>query len=285
MLMEYDKDQEKVNDCPSMSPDRAEKIGESTLKMMKERNREQAIESGRFWARELKTTERQFANQLKRSEDRSEAYIRESEFSAWEKDARDNWDHMKNAELDAGLSEHERAKMEASAILYLNPDECVRTIEAQSGNFYFSRMRKLLDAIEAAGELGKNDLESAKEFPDAVAEHLRFKFTPRDELRDEFDTGNPTTTWRRVDEARNRAHNNSIRQLNALNELAEKYGTPRLTFRNFRTKGYLENLPMEEDRIAENDRATVEAYYTFAFRNEVTRLIAKQRRASEYGLY
>ena len=104
-------------------------------------------------------------------------------------------------------------------------------------------------------------------------------------LRDEFETGNPTLTWQRVDEARNRAHNRSIEQLNAINGLAEKYGTPRLTFRNFRTKGYLEKLPRAEDAIAENDRACLEAYYTVAFKSEAARLKARFEKNYSYGLY
>ena len=260
----------------------AQEIGEATLAAAQRSLLKQAVETGEHFAKDLKMTQLQFAEQLKRSKERGELHIQEKEFLVWEKEASDDWQKVQSAEADAELGAHERAEIEAGAIAYPNHD-CDNTIEAQSGNFYFARIRELITAIEKTGD--EKDLEVAKSFPDTAAEHLRFKFTPRDMLRDEFDTGDPSSTWKRVDEARNRAHNRSIQQLNAINDLAEKYGTTRLTFRNFRVKGYLENLPPAEDAIAENDRACLESYYTIAFKSEVARLTAKRRREASYGLY
>lgn len=281
--MEKEKTLEEGQGEVQIPREEAGEVGAAVLKAARERQVERDKSGAEHWAGEVRTVEKQFAEQLVRVEERGETQITEEEFLVWERDAAEAWKRMREAEADAGLDPHERAVVERGAIAYANPHENDKSIEGQSGIFYFARVRKLMDAIKAAEN--EADLATVKKFPDAVAEHLRFKYTPRDELGEEYDTGNPTSTWQRVDEARNRAHNNSIQQLNKLNELAEKYGTPRLTFRNFRTKGYLQDLPDEEDKIAENDRACVEAYYTLAFRSEVARLVARQKRGVAYGLY
>ena len=279
--MEHEKTGDEIIE-ENIPREDAQEIGEATLAAARKSLLAQAMETGKHFAKDLRTTQLQFAEQLKRSQESGELHIQEKEFTVWEKEASDDWQKIQSAETDAELGAHERAEIEAESIAYPN-HECDNTIEAQSGNFYFARIRELITAIEEVGD--EKDLALAKGFPDTAAEHLRFKFTPRETLRDEFDTGDPSSTWKRVDEARNRAHNRSIQQLNAINGLAEKYGTTRLTFRNFRTKGYLEDLPPAEDAIAENDRACLEAYYTIAFKSEVARLNAKRQREISYGLY
>ena len=266
-----------------LSREEAQEVGEATLRAVRQEMIERAPEEARHFAKDLKNVELQFAEQIKRAEERGEDYVSEKEFLVWEEEARGDYERMRDAETRGELDSHARAEIEVGAVPYPDPNKNSATVEAQAGNFYFKRFRELREVIEAAGD--EEDLRVAKGFPDAVAEHLRFKFTLREELRDEFDTGNPTSTWQRVDEARNRAHNNSIQALNKLNNLAEKYGTTRLTFRNFRVKGYLEDLPPAEDRIAESDRACVEGYYERAFKSEVARLKAKQSRSFDYGLY
>ena len=68
---------------------------------------------------------------------------------------------------------------------------------------------------------------------------------------------------------RREAHNNLIRHLNYMNDLARKYGVRPFTFRNFETNdfAYSEKLDVggHTNARADYDRSIVEAYCRIAF--------------------
>ncbi len=202
----------------------------------------------------------------------------EKEFERWEDALADDLNYAEAQLTKNSPSLEDIAEAEQKMIFSTNDQELSKTIEAQAGKFYRSRMQSLREAIQQfGGEDMDADLNSASDFYPAVMEHLDFKYmTPEDIHEYGFD---------RYENNRTRAHNGAIRQLNKINDLAKKYHVRPFTVRNFWTSD-LRRKEAQTPAVAKvmrYDRDLVEEYYAIAFSSESERRRKVQEQQSRFG--
>lgn len=197
----------------------------------------------------------------------------QKEFEKWEDLA---GDELKLAERERDkqyLTIEERAECEQNMVA--TNGNVSKTIEAQAGNYYYERMDSLKQAIEKEGnENSEEELNYLKDFYPAVVKHLDFKYMTQDDIQ--------SYGYEEYDRKRTRTHNEVIKHLNGINDLARKYHVRPLTFRNFWSSD-LVGMDAQTPAISKmmsNDRHTVEEYYEIAFSSEVRRRKAKLERDS-----
>lgn len=215
---------------------------------------EEAKQDTIFWAREYFTTEAQFAKRTKTES------ISEKEFLKWEDDANYNYQKMIESEEKSNFSSrYERDRTEKIGLL--NPNE---SIEATAGDYYFERSRALNNAIKQSNSNTKEeDLEIVQSLFTFVAEYI-YASIDYETRRHNVDA---------YHQRRMGAHNELIKHLNRLNNLAEQYSVRRFTFRNFETNDsfrYIRALDTGgyTDSRSEYDRGTVASYCRRAFSDE-----------------
>lgn len=187
-----------------------------------------------------------------------------------EHDASFSWRQMRASTNDAireGVVSSDRYSI-ARAEGYGQGIDPTKTIEAASSMFYAERLRALEEAINA-------DTDSTSETKQANHHLLNRTWQVVEKyIESTFD-------WASSHEGQNirrSAHNGMIEQLNAMNDLAESYGTPRFTLRNFMKNDFEYSVARDRsgdlNHKAEYDRETVASY----FQNVFQRNIAEQRR-------
>ena len=198
----------------------------------------------------------------------------------------EKWEDALSDELEFAGDELEKTDntletmAESARAMILTTDEykTYKTIEAQAGNYYHERSAALKQAIESSGQPeSEKDLNSIREFYFAVIDHLDYRYEDPDRV---FSMG-----VKEFDKQRIMAHNNVIKHLNELNDLARKYHVRPFTLRNFcpsDARPKEKQTPTVADLMA-YDRYSVQSYYTIAFSSEVKRREAIQERNSRYG--
>ena len=198
----------------------------------------------------------------------------------------EKWEDALSDELEFAGDELEKTDntletmAESARAMILTTDEykTYKTIEAQAGNYYHERSAALKQAIESSGQPeSEKDLNSIREFYFAVIDHLDYRYEDPDRV---FSMG-----VKEFDKQRIMAHNNVIKHLNELNDLARKYHVRPFTLRNFcpsDARPKEKQTPAVADLMA-YDRYSVQSYYTIAFSSEVKRREAIQERNSRYG--
>lgn len=145
-----------------------------------------------------------------------------------------------------------------------NDGELSNTIEAQAGRFYFSRLSALREAIMSSNDpKAEEDLEYAKGFYPTVLRHLDYVYMSEDDARDHG--------FAEYDQARTWAHNQVIRYLNGLNDLATKYHVRTFMARNLwpsDTRSKKDQTPAIANMMR-YDRDIAGRYYTTAFSAEI----------------
>lgn len=226
----------------------------------------------KFYAKEARDIELDFAKQLERAEARGEDTLPQKEFEIWEDDYQKTWSKLEKELGDGYVPMDEEAAAKAPAIAYHSDAEFHKTIEAQAGHFYDERRKALQEAI-AASDLPDqaDDAGCFQRFQTAILTHLDFRYT------DDLDAGSMSLEdYKAFESARIRAHNQVIKRLNDLNSLAEKYGTRRFTPRDFWTSEVQDQTPAMS-KLMYYDHYIVQEYYTFAFSATVKR---RERRAN-----
>lgn len=203
----------------------------------------------------------------------------QKEFEEWE-DALS--DEIGCAENELRKTDHTLetvAECERVMTHFAGDTELYRTIEAQAGRFYHERISNLREAIQSSGDKqAQEELDYVKGFYNTVMVHLDYKYMTRDEV---IDFG-----YEEHDKSQIFAHNNVIKHLNGLNELAKKYHVRPLTVRNF----WPSDLREEKDQTAavrdvmRYDRHSVEGYYATAFSSEVQKREYIRARKEKYGI-
>lgn len=198
-------------------------------------------------------------------------------FEFWENDVADD---CKRAEgeidkYDLRLSQAAEAKDEMLS-LNTNPSE---TIEAQAARFYYVRDKALRQAIESSdmpAENKRQELAFMNDFLASVMKHLSFKYMTAEEV---IERGSELS-----DRERTKAHNDVIKHLNGLNDLARKHGTRPFTARNFWPSDLCDSDRQTPaiTNVMKKDRKIVEAYYTMAFSEAVRQRELSQRPASKF---
>ena len=210
----------------------------------------------------------------------------ESEDQKMSKTEFEKWEDALSDELEFAGNELEKTDntleimAESARAMILTTDEhkTYKTIEAQAGNYYHERSAALKQAIESSGRPeSEKDLNSIRGFYFAIMDHLDYRYEDPERV---FSMG-----VIEFDKQRTMAHNNVIKHLNELNDLARKYHVRPFTLRNFcpsDARPKEKQTPAVADLMA-YDRYSVQSYYTIAFSSEVKRRQAIQERNNRYG--
>ena len=255
-----------------------QKIGDQATK--REAAAREFTSEAKYWGVAYNDTEQQFAqyhNQLPAIEVGSEAY-RQS-LAKYEDDIAFDWRKLDHATSRAQSHNLLRSPYDLADVQNLGAVEPHETVEAATGIFYDERVNALRDQIataaptpetEAEKELLRRTWSKVNNYINANRDY--------DLLRESYDSYHNT---------RRHCHNEMIKQLNAINLLAEKYGTKRFTARNFMTNDF--KYQQSRDRTgmlnlrANYDRETVLAYFRTAFRRNFELEESKTKR--EPGLF
>ncbi len=231
-----------------------------------EKRREQAPEQVRAEAHAINDIEQGFIKQQARDRERGRE-TSEAEFNEWEQDYARTWKRLQARLSEGDIGSDQEAELESE--MFFTKDERIlhETVEAQAGKYYRQRSRALREAIEASDSKTKDtDLRMLANFYMSVATHLEYKYMTPEEIRYDYGTG--VEGFMEYDHSRTQAHNSVIRHLNALNALAEQYGTTPFTPRNFWTSDS-SNQTRAISRRMRYDRDVVEEYYSIAFGQKV----------------
>lgn len=232
----------------------------------------EAPERAKGFCGEIAQFEKRFIDRIDEL-DSSGDRIEEKELIKWEDMVGDELKLVKREEERANFDLDTLADVMQNMVVNGNKVALGRTIEAQAGRFYRKRMGDLKEAIEAAGGEGaEDDLEFVKGFYPKVAEHLDYRYMPPEEVK--------AYGFQEYDERRTRSHNDVIKYLNGLNDMARKYQVRPLTVRNFwpsDLRGKDSQTPAIA-RVMSYDRNLVERYYENAFADDVKKRSEKLRR-------
>ena len=266
--MDHEKHEINLSKSKESLRGQKEKTGKKALEVVADldsQNPETEIEKNerllKYWARVYRETESDFA---KKEISRYDI----KEYEKWENDARYDFDRIEEYEEELGCSEDAYRKDNLEMLSGMTKGE--DTIEAFAGHFYDERIRALRNAIDSSDNKDKQE-DKAKifNFPKLVATFI-------EEVKDKSGTNLDANG---VNHVRKNAHNEVIQALNDLNQIAEKYGVRRLTFRDFEynTSGnYSEHKDKYEDASGRimfgntnarwiYDRRAVETYVRIAF--------------------
>lgn len=228
-----------------------------------------AEEEVRYWANNYNTTEgqfRQFCQRLQRGEwELSPERYREN-VRRYENDLAIDWQRSEEAVADLRRRGRGNGLYELAALQKLGSGvEPEETIEAASGIFYHERAEQLAQALRAAGADGETDLKTMGLTWRKVMNYLEATHD-YDLLHEDYHS---------YQNGRRAAHNEMIRQLNTLNDLAERYQTPRFTIRNFMTNDFYYEARRDPGRALDHranyDRESVMAYFALAFQQDFER--------------
>lgn len=239
---------------------------------------EKAPEQATMFFKEALGVEKDFDRRRQAIESKGDM-MTQKEFEKWEDALSDEIRYAKREIRKVNPTLETIAECEQAMTHFAGDTELYRTIEAQAGRFYHERISNLREAIQASGDKqAQKELDYVKGFYNTVMVHLDYKYMTREEI----------IGWgfKEYDESRTFAHNNAIKHLNGLNELAKKYHVRPLTVRNF----WPSDLREEKDQttavkeVMRYDRHSVEGYYTTAFSSEVQKREYIKARKEKYGI-
>lgn len=237
------------------------------------------LEDIRTWSAKYTEDERDFRKFVKHYREHSpeDAAKYEKRLLSYERDIKFHWEMLEDETADAmrsGLQLDLFGRAEAQQI-GTNIVEPAETIEAALGAFYDQRMQELSEQIRTSADGGASeDLALVGRTWARVNDYLR---ASQDIDLLQMDA----TAYHR---SRTLCHNEMIRQLNAINQLAKKYHTTPLTPRNFMTNDFPYQGRRDKggwlNSRAEYDRETVLQYFTTAFQKDFKRAADSIRRRS-----
>ena len=246
-------------------------LGEAVLAVERSEQKSavDAEDEVRYWANNYNTTEgqfRQFCQRLQRGEwELSPERYREN-VRRYENDLAIDWQRSEEAVADLRQRGRGNGMYELAALQQLGSGvEPEETIEAASGIFYHERAEQLAQVLRAAGADGEADLKTMGLTWRKVMNYLEATHD-YDLLHEDYHS---------YQNGRRAAHNEMIRQLNTLNDLAERYQTPRFTIRNFMTNDFYYEARRDPGRALDHranyDRESVMAYFALAFQQDFER--------------
>lgn len=261
---------------------------------------EAAQESAKFYCEDIKKVELDFAKQLpmlmKKNTNLDDSKINslmsqkgakplsKRDLEKWEDALSDDLQYAKNALRRSGINPD--SDLDATAeylqdMIFANSEEALNnTVEAQAGQFYRERATALSEAIKASGNNEcQKDLEYIARFPGVVAKHLGFKYMSKRKYDEDY-AYNPAI----YETSRTNSHNDVIKHLNGLNNLAQKYGTRPFTPRNFwssNIRSVAEQTPAMS-AVLRYDRDIVEEYYFNVFPDLVEEKVRAKEQKDRY---
>lgn len=236
-----------------------------------------------FHAKEAHDTQIIFGKRIQKLAE-SETKMTQKEFEKWEDEYAEEYTKAESKIYEANPSYDKYCEVMSSAIVYPGggrEKDLHNTVEAQAGNYYFDRKDALAEAIndsDKSDDEKKAELAKIDDFISAVYDHIDYKYMGRDE---QLDFGPE-----RYDAARTLAHNQAIRCLNNINDLARTYGTRPFTPRNFNPSDVVSRSSQTRDEalVFRYDRDIVEEYYAIAFADKEQRAKARLERNLRYGI-
>lgn len=247
------------------------------VKSFKEQQKEEAPKRAAEFYRNVRDCQMGFEKRSAKLKENNER-MSEKEFERWE-DMLSDEIKLADREMDKdyfGLEQ--KAEAIQNMVASTSNVELSKTVEAQSGNYYYERIGALREAIQDfGGDDAEKDLEFLNDFYPAVMKHLEFKYKTPEEIQ--------SYGAEMYDSKRTRSHNDVIKHLNGLNDLARKYGTRPLTLRNFWPSDLcsVDNQTPAIAKVMRYDRYTVEEFYSIAFSSDVRRKEAEFERSQRWG--
>ena len=232
-----------------------------SVAQFKQKQKEAAPERAKRHFQEIRAIEMDFAKRNDAIATAGEK-MTQKEFERWE---------------DA-IADEMRPEVMQSMVAYRVDTELSKTIEARAGDYYTERDKALRTAIKESGRAdAEKDLAYLNGFFPVVARHLDFKYMTAEDVRDYGST--------MYESQRTKAHNDTIRYLNGLNRLAQKYGTRAFVARDFWTSDLCDKKAQTPAvaAVMRYDRDIVEEYYAIAFSSEVRKRKALVAKANRYG--
>lgn len=158
-------------------------------------------------------------------------------------------------------------------------EDVENSIEVASAELYGDRLKDLREAIgeEPDEELKQRRLERLNRTLGLVEEHIYYKY--RENRRIDANEA------RQYERGRTAAHNEMVKQLNWMNEMAENYEVERMTCRDFVTSEGYDQSKDVGGRVGERmkvDRSMVERFFSKAYKHQVNRLIKKLERTRDF---
>lgn len=231
-----------------------------------------------YWSNEYNETERQFAYYSKgMPADKAGREDYRKTVAKYEEDIAYDWQRAETAANKAMSSQLIRSPYELADTQGLGIVEPHETVEAATGIFYEERMAALNQKVTAAESTEETEAEQQlmrqtwRKVMDYIEASTDYDFLHMD--------------YNAYQQTRRTCHNNMIRQLNALNLLAEKYGAARFTPRNFMTNDFVYSERRDRggrlNRRANYDRETVLAYFQTVFQKDFSLADKKAQKLSQ----
>ena len=236
-----------------------------TWESYKDQKVQAGIEQAKLQALDIATINKSYISFIKKKHGGDGYAVSEKEFLIWEDDYANVWKLLNDGMRDAHIAYDMKKAASVQREMFFTKDEKELhfTVEAQAGRFYRERAADLRSAIEASDndeETKKKQLGLFTNFYQRINRHLELKAIPPDEVTNEFED------FDKYNALRTYVHNETIKGLNSLNDLARQYGLRPFTPRNFWTSEEKDQSPDMGTRMR-YDRDVVEEYYSIAFRD------------------
>ncbi len=248
--------------------DAPEFAGNKVVEPTEQKHMPTALEEMQFWCQEYNAAELQFAQYSKNIDSKSmdnDKYERYRKTVAeYENDIAYDWERIEdssNQALSDRLIHSTYELADTQGLGIVKPEE---TIEAATGIFYEERVNRLNQQVLSSEPNESTAADQVvlrqtwRKVMDYIEASTDYDFLHRD--------------YSAYQNARRTCHNNMIQQLNNLNLLAEKYGTPRFTPRNFITNDFVYDQRRDRggklNNRANYDRETVLAYFRTVFEGD-----------------
>lgn len=231
-----------------------------------------------YWAKEYNDTEMQFAQYSRGLPiDRAKNPEYRTTLEKYEEDIAFDWQRLEESTNKAMSSQLLHSPYEVADAQRLGVVEPHETVEAELGIFYDERAKALNDKVIAAEATEETAAEQQllrqtwRKVMDYIEAATDYDFLHRD--------------YSAYQDMRRFCHNNMIQQLNALNQLAEKYDCKRFTPRDFMTNDF--KYDKRRDRTgrlnqrANYDRETVLGYFRTVFDKDFRSADRKAQRLSQ----
>lgn len=251
-------------------------------------SKEEARQEAIYHSSEIKDSEFSFAKRLMKLEE-TEEKMSEKELERWEDILAGEYKRMEE-NLELGEIHGTEARTEVLQHMVAYPGEgkekdLRNTIEARSGDFFYERREALKKAVDNPGVDKKkksevNDL--LNKFVSVVYEHIDLKYIDKQDIREQYgDDGHMYEYTRRT------IHNNAIKYLNELNNLAKELNVRPFTPRNFLPSDLVDEKHQTgaEKIVFRYDRDIVEEYYAFAFPSATRKAQAIADQKQRFGIY
>lgn len=221
-----------------------------------------------WMAKQAREIQKDFGNRIK-SLAESKEKMSQKEFERWEEEYSEQYNTADERLHEKGVRYDKYCEAMVNAVAYPGSgreDDLKDTIEAYAGNYYHERRLELMKAIDASG---KTEEEKEKDrlapdlFIEAVYRHIQFKYATREDQE--------RKGYERFDRERTGCHNDTLKRLNDLNDLAREYEVKPFTARNFNPSDTVEKKfqTMDESTIFRYDRDIVEEYYSIILPDDV----------------